>query len=93
MKTRLSEILIEKGIERKVIAADLNIERRTMDNYVNEVTLMNSDVIKKVACYLGVSTDYLLRVDNVNDDFLNSKIDEVCDGIKEIIYHLRDKNN
>lgn len=92
MKTRLSELLIKNGIERKVIADDLNIERRTMNNYVTETTLMNSDTIVKVAAYLGVTTDYLLCVDKPKDDFVDVKIDEICDKLKEIIYHIKENN-
>ncbi|MDE7263608.1 MAG: helix-turn-helix domain-containing protein [Anaeroplasmataceae bacterium] len=88
MKTRLSELLDKKEIKRKVIAKDLGIEKRTLDNYVNEITLMNSDVIVKIAKYLNVSTDYLLGVDQINDDFLNQKIDKISCELKEIVYHL-----
>lgn len=91
MKTRLAEIISKRGLERKVIARELGIERRTFDNYVNEVTLMNSDVITNVAKYLNVSTDYLLGVDQLDDDFLNQKIDHIADELKEIVYHLNKK--
>ena len=37
MKTRLAEIINTRGIEKRQIAKDLQIERRTLDNYVNEV--------------------------------------------------------
>ncbi len=88
MKTRLAEIISSRGLERKKIADDLQIERRTFNNYINEVTLMNSDIIKKLASYFHVSTDYLLGVDKLDDDFLNQKIDSICSELKEIVYHL-----
>ncbi len=82
MKTRLSELLIKNGIERKVIADDLNIERRTMNNYVTETTLMNSDTIVKVAAYLGVTTDYLLCVDKPKDYFVDLNNNKIYNKIK-----------
>ncbi|MDE6414427.1 MAG: helix-turn-helix domain-containing protein [Anaeroplasmataceae bacterium] len=88
MKTRLEEIIKRRGLSRKDIARDLQIEKRTLDNYVNEVTLMNSDIITKLAKYLNVSTDYLLGVDTLDDEFLNEKIDTICNELKEIIFHL-----
>ncbi|MDE6946058.1 MAG: helix-turn-helix domain-containing protein [Anaeroplasmataceae bacterium] len=91
MKTRLAEIINTRGIEKRQIAKDLQIERRTLDNYVNEVTLMNSDIIKKLAQYFNVSTDYLLGVDRLEDDFLNTKIENICNELKEIVYHLQKK--
>lgn len=92
MKTRLQELIKRRGIERKVLARDLGIERRTLDNYINEVTLMNSDVITKIAKYLEVSTDYLLGVDQLDDSFLNEKIDKISDELKELVYHLHRKS-
>lgn len=91
MKTRLAEIISRRGIERKVIARDLGIERRTFDNYVNEVTLMNSDVISSLAKYLNVSTDYLLGMDQLDDDFLNQRIENITAELKELVYHLNKK--
>lgn len=90
-KTRLDEIILRRGLERKQIAKDLNIERRTLDNYINESTQMNSEMIKKMANYLNVSTDYLLRAENNNEDFLNEKVDHICEEIKEILYYLKKK--
>lgn len=91
MKTRLAEIISSRGIERKKIAKDLGIERRTLDNYISEATLMNSDMVKKMANYLNVSTDYLLGVDNINEDFLNERINKIANELKEIVYHLNKK--
>lgn len=91
MKTRLAEIISKRELERKTIARDLEIERRALDNYINEVTLMNSDVIKKMAKYFNVSTDYLLAFDELDDDFLNEKVNVICDELKEIIYHINKK--
>lgn len=92
MKTRLAEIIKRRGIERRKIAEDLQIERRTLDNYINEYTMMNSDIVKKMAEYLGVSTDYLLGVDDLRDSFLNEKIDTICNELKEIVYYLNHKS-
>ncbi len=91
MKTRLGEIISRRELERKTIAKDLEIERRTLDNYINETTQMNSEMIKKMADYLNVSTDYLLGVDTVNEAFLNEKIDAICNELKEIVYYLNRK--
>ncbi len=88
-KTRLSEIFKRREIDHKQAAKDLGIERRTLDNYLSESTLMNSDMIKKMAAYLHVSTDYLLGVDTLDEDFLNDKVDAMCAEIKEILYHLK----
>ncbi len=92
MKTRLSEIITKRGLDKKQISEDLQIERRTLDNYINENTSMNSDIIKKMAAYLNVSTDYLLGIDELTDEFLNEKIENICNELKEIVYHLNHKS-
>lgn len=91
MKTRLAEIINKRGIDKKALAQELGIETRTLNNYINEATLMNSDIIKKMAKYLNVSTDYLLGVDELDDKFLGAKVDKICNELKEIIYHLNKK--
>ncbi|MDE7105691.1 MAG: helix-turn-helix domain-containing protein [Anaeroplasmataceae bacterium] len=92
MKTRLAEIISKRGLGRKQIAEDLQIERRTLDNYINENTSMNSDIIKKIAEYFNVSTDYLLGVDELSNEFLNQKIDTICNELKELVYHLNKRS-
>ncbi len=92
MKTRLGELIESKGLERKQVAKDLHIERRTLDNYINEYTLMNSDIIRRLAQYFNVSTDYLLGIDHLDDEFLNKKIDNISKELKEIVYHLNKKS-
>lgn len=92
MKTRLAEIISKRGLGRKKVAEDLQIERRTLDNYINENTSMNSDIIKKMAEYFNVSTDYLLGVDELNNEFLNQKIDTICNELKELVYHLNKRS-
>lgn len=52
---------------------------------------MNSDIIARLAKYLHVSTDYLLGVDQLDDAFLNEKIDNICNELKEIIFHINIK--
>lgn len=54
METRLLEIISSKGLSRKQIAKDLGIERRTLDNYINEKTQMNAEMIKRMAIYLKI---------------------------------------
>lgn len=90
-KTRLSEIITARGLQRKEIAKDLEIERRTLDNYINESTLMNSDMVKRMAQYLNVSTDYLLGLDEIDDEFLNEKLDHIFNDLKEIVYYINKK--
>ncbi len=90
-KTRLYEIITARGLQRKEIAKDLEIERRTLDNYINESTLMNSDMVKRMAQYLNVSTDYLLGIDELDDEFLNEKLDHIFNELKEIVYYLNKK--
>ncbi len=90
-KTRLNEIITARGLQRKEIAKDLEIERRTLDNYINESTLMNSDMVKRMAQYLNVSTDYLLGIDELDDEFLNEKLDHIFNELKEIVYYINKK--
>lgn len=57
---RLEAILEEKNIKQKELAAKIGVTEVTISRYLNGERKPQSDIIIKMAEYLGVSTDYLL---------------------------------
>lgn len=92
METRLLEIISSKGLSRKQIAKDLGIERRTLDNYINEKTQMNAEMVKRMAIYLKISTDYLLKIDAYDPSSILERTNKICLELKELIYYICKKN-
>jgi transcriptional regulator with XRE-family HTH domain len=56
----LEAILEEKNIKQKELAAEIGVTEVTISRYLNGNRKPHSDIIIKMAEYLGVSTDYLL---------------------------------
>ncbi|MCM1557672.1 MAG: helix-turn-helix domain-containing protein [Anaeroplasma bactoclasticum] len=86
--TRLKELIETKGLSRKQVAKDLFIEKRTLDNYINDTTKMNSEMIVRVAKYFNVTTDYLLNADINCSSLLLKKIDKLAYELKEFVIIL-----
>ncbi len=56
----LRNLLDEKNITQKQMAADLNIAASTLGNYIRNTREPDFATLCRIAGYFGVSTDYLL---------------------------------
>lgn len=56
----LRELLEERRLSQKQLAADLNIAASTMGNYIRNQRQPDFDTVKRFAAYFAVSIDYLL---------------------------------
>ena len=57
----LRNLLYDKNITQKQMAADLNIAASTLGNYIRNTREPDFATLCKIAEYFGVSTDYLLN--------------------------------
>ncbi|MBQ6472634.1 MAG: helix-turn-helix transcriptional regulator [Victivallales bacterium] len=62
-KTRLRELMTERGMTQHALAMRLNIEDATLSKYLNENRLPRIDIIANMATVLNTTTDYLLGRD------------------------------
>ncbi len=58
--TNLRALIEERNLTQKTIANDLNIAPSTMGGYVQGTSEPDFEILKRVADYFHVSTDYLL---------------------------------
>ena len=58
----LRELLDDSNITQKQLAADLNIGVTTIGNYIRGVREPDFEILKLLATYFNVTTDYLLNV-------------------------------
>lgn len=56
----LRELLENNDISQKQLASDLNIATTTIGNYVRGVREPDFEILKLIASYFNVSTDYML---------------------------------
>ncbi|MCJ8047108.1 helix-turn-helix domain-containing protein, partial [Blautia sp. NSJ-166] len=70
-----------------IITAELGITQQMLSKYERDVTLIKVDILKKIATYFNVTTDYLLGVSDVKRDLqrqmkMNETLDEYYDLIE-----------
>lgn len=59
---KLRSLIEEKNMTQKQVANDLNIAPSTMGGYVQGSSEPDFETLKRLAVYFGVSTDYLLNI-------------------------------
>ena len=88
---RITELRKQAGMSQFQLAKVLDIATSTLGMYETGKREPSLKVLNRIASYFNVSTDYLLGVDRLEDDFLNTKIENICNELKEIVYHLQKK--
>lgn len=76
----------KKGLTQERIAEKLNIKRSTYAKYETGENQPDYDMLKKMADFFGVSSDYLLGINtnDVTDQKEFNPLGEINDYIKEI---------
>ena len=87
MESRIKQLREKRGIIQEILAAELGITQQMLSKYERDVTLIKVDILKKIATYFNVTTDYLLGVSDVKRDLqrqmkMNETLDEYYDWIE-----------
>lgn len=87
MKSRIKELRKKRGLMQQRLASELGITQQMLSKYEGDVTLIKVDVLKKIAKYFNVTTDYLLGVSDVKRDLqrqmiMNETLDEYYDLVE-----------
>ena len=61
---RLRELRQEKGLSMKALAVALKTTDAAISNWENEINEPKISYLKEIAAFFGVSTDYLLGLEN-----------------------------
>lgn len=68
MKSRIKQLRQKRGVIQEILAAELGITQQMLSKYERDITLIKVDILKKIAAYFNVTTDYLLGVSDVKRD-------------------------
>ena len=68
MESRIKQLREKRGLIQEILAAELGITQQMLSKYERDVTLIKVDILKKIATYFNVTTDYLLGVSDVKRD-------------------------
>ena len=87
MESRIKQLRQKRGVIQEILAAELGITQQMLSKYERDVTLIKVDVLKKIAKYFNVTTDYLLGVSDVKRDLqrqmiMNETLDEYYDLVE-----------
>lgn len=87
MESRIKQLREKRGLIQEILAAELGITQQMLSKYERDVTLIKVDILKKIATYFNVITDYLLGVSDVKRDLqrqmkMNETLDEYYDLIE-----------
>lgn len=87
MESRIKQLREKRGLIQEILAAELGITQQMLSKYERDVTLIKVDILKKIATYFNVTTDYLLGISDVKRDLqrqmkMNETLDEYYDLIE-----------
>ena len=87
MESRIKQLREKRGLIQEILAAELGITQQMLSKYEKDVTLIRVDILKKIAAYFNVTTDYLLGVSDVKRDLqrqmkMNETLDEFYDLVE-----------
>lgn len=94
MESRIKQLRENRGLIQAILASELGITQQMLSKYERDITLIKIDILKKIAKYFNVTTDYLLGVSDVKRDLqgqmkVSKTIDEYYDLIE--VYRGLDK--
>ena len=87
MESRIKQLREKRGLIQEILAVELGITQQMLSKYERDVTLIKVDILKKIAAYFNVTTDYLLGVSDVKRDLngqmkMNEALDEYSDLVE-----------
>ena len=94
MEGRIKSLREKGGLIQELLAAELGITQQMLSKYERDISIIKVDVLKRLAGYFNVTTDYLLGLSDVKRDLtgqirINETIDEYYDLIE--VYKKLDK--
>ena len=91
MESRIKQLRQKRGVIQEILAAELGITQQMLSKYERDVTLIKVDILKKIAEYFNVTTDYLLGVSDVKRDIKGQmKVNETLDAYYDLIEVYKD---
>ena len=87
MESRIKQLRENRGLIQEILASELGITQQMLSKYERDVLCIKVDVLKRIAEYFNVTTDYLLGVSEVKRDLqgqmqVNKTLDTYYDLIE-----------
>ena len=86
MESQIKILREKRGLIQAILATELGITQQTLSKYEKDVNIIKIDVLKRLAEYFNVTTDYLLGLSDVKRDLTGQlKISETLDEYYDLI--------
>lgn len=86
MESRIKQLREKRGLIQEILAAELGITQQLLSKYERDITLIKVDMLKKIAIYFNVTTDYLLGISDVKRDLQGQmKMNETLDQYYDLV--------
>ena len=86
MESRIKQLRENRGLIQEILASELGITQQMLSKYERDVLCIKVDVLKRIAEYFSVTTDYLLGVSEVKRDLQGQmKVNKTLDTYYDLI--------
>ena len=86
MASRIKQLRENRGLIQEILASELGITQQMLSKYERDVLCIKVDVLKRIAEYFNVTTDYLLGVSEVKRDLQGQmKVNKTLDTYYDLI--------
>ena len=86
MGSRIKQLREKRGLIQEMLAAELGITQQMLSKYERDITFIKVDILKKIAVYFNVTTDYLLGLSEVKMDLQGQmKVNETLDEYYDLV--------
>lgn len=86
MESRIKQLRENRGLIQEILASELGITQQMLSKYERDVLCIKVDVLKKIAEYFNVTTDYLLGISEVKRDLQGQmKVNKTLDTYYDFI--------
>lgn len=86
MGSRIKQLRENRGLIQEILASELGITQQMLSKYERDVLCIKVDVLKRIAEYFNVTTDYLLGVSEVKRDLQGQmKVNKTLDTYYDLI--------
>lgn len=86
MESRIKQLRENRGLIQEILASELGITQQMLSKYERDVLCIKVDVLKRIAEYFNVITDYLLGVSEVKRELQGQmKVNKTLDTYYDLI--------
>ena len=86
MESRIKQLRENRGLIQEILASELGITQQMLSKYERDVLCIKVDVLKRIAEYFNVTTDYLLGTSDVKRDLQGQmKVNKTLDTYYDLI--------